>query len=275
LTALVVLLLVPVAAEAQEPEKLQVVVDRNQVALGDQVYLTVRIEGSPDEPPRLPELPAFRVVSRGQRRDIQMINGRFNNSTSYNYLLIPTRAGTFEIGPVTARIDNVEVRSRPISIEVGDAGDPGGAQSRDLFVIANVSTDRPWQGQQVLYPWRFYSRVPVGQGSIEAMEFGNDVLAENLGEVRQFQTTLEGVQYSVNELRRALFPQRSGEIVLPPTQLRIDVQVEEARRRQSRRRSLFDDFDSLLGGGGPAEAPRLRKFSNKRTRSQHAAPKKS
>ena len=222
--------------------------DRNQIALGDQFYLTIRIVGSPAEPPRLPELPDFRVLSRGQRRDMQITNGRVSNSTSYNYLLIPTRAGAFEIGPATAVVGGVEVASRTFAVQVTTADGPEGEQNRDLFVTAAVSADQPWQGQQVIYTWRFYSRVPVGQGSIESMEFGNDVVVEDLGEVRQFSTSVDGVQYSVNELRKALFPQRTGEITLPQTQLRVDVQ-DERSGRSARRRSIFDDFDSLLGGG--------------------------
>ncbi|MCY3927889.1 MAG: BatD family protein [Acidobacteria bacterium] len=237
------------AAGAQSDGGIRVTVDRNQVALGTQIYMTVRIDGSPDEPPRLPELPDFRVVSRGQQRSTQIDNLSVSHSTSYNYLLIPTRAGTFDVGAATAVIDGVEVTSQPFRIEVAAAEDHSDERDRDLFVTANVSTDRPWQGQQVIYTWRFYSRVPVGQGSIESMEFGNDVVVEDLGEVRQFQATIEGVGYSVNEVRKALFPQRSGELTLPQTQLRVEVQVEQARR-PSRRRSIFDDFDDLLGGGG-------------------------
>lgn len=240
----------PAGADSQEPDRIQVTVDRNQVALGDQLYLTIRIEGSPDEPPGLPELPDFRVLSRGERRDMQINNGRVSNSTSYNYLLIPTRAGSYEIGPATAVIDGAEVRSRPFTIQVTDAaGGQNDEQGRDLFVTSTVSTDRPWQGQQVIYTWRFYSRVPVGQGSIESMDFGSDVVVEDLGEVRQFSTSIDGVQYSVNEVRKALFPQRSGEVTLPQTQLRVQVEAEQARR-PGRRRSIFDEFDSLLGAGG-------------------------
>ncbi len=228
---------------------MQVTVDRNQVALGTQIYLTIRLNGSPDEPPRLPELPDFRVVSRGQQRQTQITNGRVSNSTSYNYLLIPVRAGTFEVGSAVALVNGVEVRSQPFTVEVTAAEEDGDEQNRELFVTASVSTDQPWRGQQVIYTWRFYSSVRVGQGSIESMDFGGDVVAEDLGEVRQFATVIEGVEYSVNEVRKALFPQRAGEIVLPPTQLRVDVQAEQTRG-PSRRRGIFDEFDSLLGGGG-------------------------
>ena len=69
-------------------------------------------------------------------------------------------------------------------------------------------------------------------------------------------TAIEGVQYTVNEVRKALFPQREGELVLPPTQLSVEVLVE-APRRQSRRRGIFDDFDSLLGRGGRWETKYL------------------
>ncbi len=249
LCASLAVLLGAMPAEAQGQGAIRVTVDRNQVTLGSQIYLTIRIDGSPDQPPRLPELPDFRVVSRGEQRDFQLINGRSSTSTSYNYLLIPVRVGTFEIGPAVAMVNGVEVRGQPFTVEVTAAEEAGAEHDRDLFVAASVSTDRPWQGQQVIYTWRFYSRVRVGKGSIEEMDFGGDVVAEDLGEVRQFTTAIDGVEYSVNEVRKALFPQRAGEIVLPPTRLAVEVLVEE-QRRQSRPRSIFDDFDSLLGRGG-------------------------
>jgi len=49
---------------------------------------------------------------------------------------------------------------------------------------------------------------------------------------------VNGIEYMVSEIRKALFAQEAGEVTLPPTRLSCEVAVQPSRRR----RSVFDDF---------------------------------
>ena len=73
-------------------------------------------------------------------------------------------------------------------------------------------------------------------------------IVEELGDQREFNTTLNGKSYVVTELLRALTPQEAGPIELPGSSLNADVVVS----RSGRRRSIFDD---MLGR---AETRRMR-----------------
>lgn len=211
-------------------------VDRNQVTLEDQIRLEVTVRGLPEAAPNLPELPTFRVVAAGRGEQRQVVNGRTTRSFVFNYILIPSEKGDFEIGPIQATVDREIHSSRPIRIKVLGADEQ--PPSRDYFLRASVSNTSPFVGEQVLYTWRFYRRVEVANARLVTLEFG-DMVAEDLGEVREYEATENGVRYVVSEIRKALFPQRPGSVIIPASEMSCQVAADTPRRR---RRSVFDDF---------------------------------
>jgi uncharacterized SAM-binding protein YcdF (DUF218 family) len=223
----------PSAAAGEE--RIQASVDRAEIYEEDQILLQITIEGSRGAEPTLPELPDFDVFSRGQSTQMNFINGRMSSSVSYTYSLVPRRTGSFQIGSATVELDGEVHSTSPITVRVLAASEQP-AESRDLFLSAKVSTRSAFVGQQIVYTWRFYRRVQIGNARVDSMDF-DGFTVEELGEVREFQTTVNGVQYMVSEIRRALFPQEVGDLVIPPSRLSCEVLVRSSRRR----RSLLDD----------------------------------
>ena len=211
-------------------------VDRNQATLEDQIRLEVTVRGTPDGAPVMPDLPDFRIVSAGNAQNMQIINGQTSRSLTFNYILIPSREGDFTIGPIEVSVGREPHTTRPIQIKILGADEQ--PVSRDYFLRATVSNTSPFVGEQVLYTWRFYRRVEVANARLVTLEFG-DMVAEDLGEVREYETTENGVRYVVSEIRKALFPQRPGGVVIPASEMSCQVAADTPRRR---RRSVFDDF---------------------------------
>lgn len=233
--ALVWLILGSVAVRA-EAERVRATVNRDEVTLEDQIQLTITIEGSRSARPTLPDLADFEVYARGSSTQMSFVNGRASSSVSYNYVLVPKRAGSFTIGPATAEVDGGVHASRPLTIRVLTPSEEP-RQSRDLFLTAKVSTTRPYVGQQVVYIWRFYRRVGIADARLEPQDFSG-FLAEELGDVREYQATVNGVEYLVSEIRKALFPQEVGQATIPASRLTCEVAVASQRRS----RSVFDGF---------------------------------
>ncbi len=238
LLVLVQLLVLAAVAAASQGQAIQATVDRNQVAADEQVRLSVRVEGNPDAEPVLPEMPGFDVVSAGRRSEMSIVNGRVSQGISFDYLLIPKGAGEFVVPAVTVAISGQPYSTRPFSIRVVEASAVP-TNDRNLFVTARVSKANPYVGEQVLFTWRFYRRVAIADPRLETLDFP-DLVAEDLGEVREYQTTVNGVQYMVSEIRKALFAQRPGTFTIPASKLTVGVRTETRRRR----RSVFDDFMS-------------------------------
>lgn len=211
-------------------------VNRREATMEDQIVLQITVEGSQLAEPMLPEMPDFDVHPRGQSSQFQIINGQATSSVVHNFILIPRRTGTFNIGSATVEIDGTTYSSRPFSIRILEASAQP-EEARHAFLAVQVSTAKPYVGQQVVFTWRFYRRVQVAGANIESIEFPG-FLVEDLGELREYQTVYEGQQYVVSEFRKALFPQEEGLLTIPPSALRCQLVL----RNQRRRRSVFDEF---------------------------------
>lgn len=227
-------LIVPAVASAQG---VRASVDRNPVSIQDRVLFRITVEGTRAAQPQLPELPDFRVINPNiQSTSVHMVDGQMTASISFDLYLVPKRTGTFEIGRVTVEIGGKIYASKPFELTVNDASTQANRE-RDYFLTARVSETKPYVGQQVIYTWGFYRRlhVEVGDARLTSLDFG-DMVSEDLGEVRQYSTTLNGVEYTVSEIKKAVFPQRAGEAVIPPSELICQVALPGRRRR----RSFFD-----------------------------------
>ncbi len=222
-------------------------VDRAEATIEDQIRLTLTIEGSRSARPQLPELPDFEVYSRGQSTQMSFVNGEVTSSVSYSYVLAPKRTGTLVIAPASVELDGRIFTSEPIRIRIVEASEQP-QDSRELFVSTKVSTTQAWVGQEVLYIWRFYRRVRIGDARLEPQEF-RGFLVEDLGDVREYRATVNGVEYLVSEIRKSLFPQEEGTLLIPASSLTVQALV-----RRSRAASPFDD----LFGSPPTETKVLR-----------------
>ncbi|MCP4661064.1 MAG: protein BatD [bacterium] len=215
---------------------IRVTIDRTEATVRDELVLSVTVESSRARP-ELPDLSAFHVRDAGRSTRFEMGAGRSTSSIVYQYVLVALRAGTFTIGPATVEIDGRSYQSRPFRVRIVEAS----AQSREsegLFLRATVSSRTPYVGEQVIYRWRFYRRVRVGDARVLPMEFDGFVV-EDLGEVREYNSTWNGQEFLVSEIRKALFPQEEGTLIIPASQLQCQVAVASRSRR---RRSFFDDL---------------------------------
>jgi hypothetical protein len=216
-------------------------VDRTEASLQDEIILTLTVEGSRSAQPSLPPLPDFDVRGRGQSTQVHIINGSMTTAASFSYALAPKRPGTFTIGPATVEIDGKVYRSEPFSVSIGAAPvEP--QEGGTAFVTAEVSTRTPVVGEQVVYTWRFFRRVRIGNASVSMPSF-EGFFAQDLGGQREYQATVRGQQYLVTEVRKALFPQDPGPQTLPATSLQIDVLVG----RNSADDGFGSPFDDLFG----------------------------
>ena len=229
---------------------IEVTVDRAQVSLQEQAVLTIRVEGSQSAEPTLPALDDFEVHSRGHSTQMQIINGTVSSAVSYSFTLLPKRVGVFSIGAATVEIAGRIYESAPFTLTVSNAASHPDNDS-DIFITADVTNRQPYVGQQVIYTWRFYRRVRVGNAGVTLPDF-DGFLIEPLGEQREYQATLHGHAYVVTEIRKALFPQEAGAITLPAASLQCEVVSNE--RRDDFFNSPFDEFF----GRGQRQARTLR-----------------
>jgi len=231
---LVIFLLI-LCAEKTYALSLTAKVDRTEATIQDRIILTLSVEGTQKVGrPHLPSMPAFDFISRGSSTRMQIINGQITSGVDYNYILIPKKAGTFEIGPATLNLKGKTISSNKITLKISSAGAKPRV-AKDLFITTTVSTKSPYVSEQVIYTFRLFRSVRIANASLENPSF-DGFLVEPLGKERQYETVMNGKTFLVSEIKQALFPTREGILKIDPAKVQCEVMTQTRRRG-----GFFDD----------------------------------
>ena len=114
----VVLLLVSAGVAAAKAPAITASLEPAEIAFGDVAQLTVTLQGQDRNAPQLPAVSGLSFRPVGQSSQIQVINGAMTANISYNYIVSPTRLGTFTIPAVKAGSGPDAAESLPLVLKV-------------------------------------------------------------------------------------------------------------------------------------------------------------
>ncbi len=253
-------LVVPRAVGASAAVDLQATVDKTEASLEDQILLQVSVSGirGLDQRPTLPPLPDFLVEEGGTSTRTEIVNGRIHSSVDFTYTLTPRRPGRFTIGPVTLSIKGEHYQSTPIVVTIHPPEKaPADREGSAAYITHDADIADPYVNQQVTYTFRFFTRLQTVEAQLQAPSF-DGFWVEDLGKERQYTRIINGVQYSVTEIKKALFPTRPGTLTIGESILTAKFLVPG--KRSQRFTSPFDDpfFNSPLFGAQEAVTRVLR-----------------
>lgn len=254
-TLLVLLLLSGATLASAQGINVEASVSENRVFTGEQFQLSIEISGTSVRDvglPVLPEIEGFRVLSTTPSRStsISIVNGETSASTTYTYTLIARGTGHYTIPPATVTIDNEELKTQPIQVEVIEKGNlsaEGQPQMPDIFLEVEVDDETPVTGQQIVAAVVIYFKQGIEVTSFQPSSGWrtDGFWKEELNNVRQPRAEtviLGGVRYRrATLIRYALFPTRSGELTLNEFTLNAGIRTQPSRN---------DPFGSFFGGPG-------------------------
>ncbi len=199
--------------------EIKATLDRNPISVNESVQLTFTATESPDDDPDFGVLKQdFDILNQTQSSNSSWINGKSSKSIQWVLNIMPKKTGNIMIPSVPFGDDN----SQPILLRVTQSQATNTNQNADLFLQVEVSTQSPYVQEQVLYTLKLFSRVQLSQARLSELEMP-DALVEKLGDVKKYSINRNGVEYTVNELNYAIFPQKSGMINIAPMVLSADV----------------------------------------------------
>lgn len=208
-------LLLSLLAWQASAEALSARVDRTRIRVGETVELSLEssdatLFGKPDLKP-LEAL--FEVLGTRQVNRLRSHNGQAGTSTVWIITLQPKQQGYVVIPPLQVG----DIRSQPITLHVqeGATGDDG-EQLAPVFIDASLDQQSVYVQAQVILTLRIYHSVSLYDDSNLTPLQMTDARIEQLGEARTYETVVNGIRHGVIEVRYALFPQRSGELRIPP-----------------------------------------------------------
>lgn len=266
---LVAALSFPMALKAQSTIS---VTAPNLVALDEQFNLTFVIEGT-TAPSEFNWSPGddFQLVwgpQKGTSTSVSIINGKTTKSsqTTYTYVLMPKRTGTFQLQSATAKIKGDDIVSKRVSVQVvsnqssgqsssstqpqqqqqqnsAAAAETGTVSGEDLFMRLSLSKTKAVVGETITATLKLYQRVNIA--GFEDAKFpgftgfwSQEVQAPS--NIEFHRESVGEMIYNAAVLRSwTLIPQQAGDIRIDPAELVCLVNVRTSRSSSN---SIFDAF---------------------------------
>lgn len=228
-----------ITAPASAETRVSARVDRTRVGPGESLALQITIGDGKGEPD-ITGISDFKVIPRGTRSSVQIINSQMTQELIHSYLLIPLRQGRLTIPAVPVTVKGRVLRTEPIAITVAARSEKGPGddrRSKDVWVTSGLSREDPYVGQQITYTFRLYNAVQINDASFQPPDF-QAFSAKEIKDRRSYRKIINGRDYVVTEVHYILTPLSPGPVTIEPAALQVGI----LQRAPRQRRSPFDDF---------------------------------
>ena len=222
-------------------------VDRNRVAVGEQITLTIDVS---DEKGHSVARPSISSVSGVQisgpigpstSRNVQIVNGRVSQTTATQFVfhLVPREAASFTIPSAEIVVDGTKFATRPLRIDVVGGGKSGRVDATTAFdIVVSVGGDTVWLGDGIIVEYSLRERVgtQVSNRQISGDPTFTGAWVEKLFDARTEQAArseriINGERFSVMPiLRVAVFPTSAGVLSIPSMGMTATVGIPTGRR---------------------------------------------
>lgn len=235
-----------------QAQVLQASVNRTEIPEGETFLLTLEYEGKQlNETPNLTPLEQdFNVYSVSNSYRTNIINGDMKQSMQWNMVLMPKDMGDITIPSLTLGT----MTSNPVKIKVGKVSQTAATESNQprFSIKGEVDTPNPYVQQQVNYTLSIYDTGGLQGGEPLFNSSGqNDWIIKNLGDPSVANKVIDGRNLREIKFHYALFPQRSGQLVVPEVQFN-GFYLSKNPRRSDPFAGMFGD-DMMIAGFGMAD----------------------
>src|SRR6266540_4933946 len=235
------------------------VLSNSEIVVGETVELQIKVTGPGDaRPPEEISLDGLEIHATGQSRQFEIHNFATSSSVTYNYTILPLRAGRFTIPPQTVRAGGNLLKTPELTLNVADPPSrPSGVRpsrgtqtqsvrASDLvFAELIVPQKTAYVGEIVPVQIRMGFDPRVRPRLIEPPEItGQGFTAQKLQQAAENTETINGRLYEVVTYKTAIAAARAGKFEIGPVKAKAQVVVPRRQSApRSRPRSPFDLFD--------------------------------
>ena len=205
----------------------EAVSDAREVFLDGEVEVSFVLRNAMGNKFTPPDFKDFTVLSGpNQSSRSSLVNGVRSTELGISFILRPKRKGLLTIGSASVEVDKKKFYTKQQQVSVIDGERRSGEGTKVAFIKAETNISEAWPGQQILLDYKIYIQTQYfKQGhEVETKPDYAGFFAEQLNYYRSFKEIVNGVEYNSMTLARlAIFPQRSGDLVIPPLAILLDV----------------------------------------------------
>jgi len=245
-------------ARADSPS-VTAVLSNSEATVGETVELQIKVVGPGDaRPPEEISIDGLEIHSTGTSRQFEIHNFSTSSSVTYNYTILPLRAGRFTIPPQTVTAGGKVLRTPELALNVADVpgqqtqtktrpGRNSQSQSTNagdlVFAELIVPKKVAYVGEIVPVQIRMGFDARVHPRLTEPPDItGQGFTSQKLQQSSQNLETINGRPYEVVTFKTAIAAARAGKFEIGPVKAKAQVVVPR-RRNAPRSRSPFDLFD--------------------------------
>ncbi len=224
--------------------------ERSTITFGETATLIINLPPSINAQPDLSPLKKdFDIVDTGSSSQIQIFNGKRTEQRQLTITLMPRHHGKVTVPAI--KIGNAQ--TRPLQLTVDDI--PVASHLKNSNAVwLEIDTPMKKQNvevmvqQEVPVTVKLFSALPLNNVSISEPAPEN-AITEKLGDDIQYNTQINGQSYQVLEQHYVIFPEKAGDLTIPPVVLRAST-PDHRRQQRSFGGSLFDDpfFQNSFAG---------------------------
>ena len=191
------------------------------------------VEAEEDGDLRIPEMDGLKILSRSTQSQTSIINGSISKVHRWIFTILPNQAGVLRIPPFQLGNEQTE----EIQLEIADR--KSHQMALPIDIAARVEPRQVYPQQQFVLEIRLERGVLVENESLTPPDLPN--IPVKLLNQQNEQQVRNGRQLNVTTLRYAIFPQESGDLVIPA----LTYQGEAILA--SKGQSLFQGLNRHLG----------------------------
>src|SRR6266403_2487433 len=242
-----------------DPPSVTAVLSNSEVTVGETVELQIKVTGPGDaRPPEEISIDGLEIHSTGTSRQFEIHNFSTNSSVTYNYTILPLKAGRFTIPPQTVRAGGKILRTPELALNVADApgqqpttrpGRSSQTQSTNagdlIFAELIVPKKAAYVGEIVPVQIRMGFDARVHPRLTEPPDItGQGFTSQKLQQSSQNLETINGRPFEVVTFKTAIAAARAGKFEIGPVKAKAQVVVPRRQSApRSRPRSPFDLLD--------------------------------
>lgn len=201
-------------------------VDKSDIDETQAITLTVETQGTARDidPPDWTVLQKdFRTYGPGENRILNIVNGNVQSKSSFTIQLEPRRIGSITI----PSFDIGGEKTDPITIIVRELDDEVKKQLKENVFFETAIESRRQYVQAAVHVTRklYYSNNVLVRQEIPRPTDVDNALVVIVGEVERTFALREERNYNVLVQRFVLFPERSGELIIPPVVVPVRVSL--------------------------------------------------
>ncbi len=226
-------------------------VDSNTINFGQSLNVQLRLEDS--KAIESIDISAFAkdfmIYNQQQFSSYRNINGTVKAESGWNVTLMPKKEGDFVLPSISLETDQGRFSTKEIKIKVQHpkAGDKSANDGIGISLVSIVSKHKAYVNEPIIYTLKIISYKPIANIVLDDIK-SSDAIIEKIGDPKQSNQTLGGVNAHVIEIRYAITALRPGKVTITPAIMHGELQVLASQARRPQRFGLFNDMfmDNVL-----------------------------